>query len=83
MGRAVSPEAPEARLTDVVMPGMNGRKLSDIAKERRPGMKVLFMTGYTRNAIIHQGRLDPGMDFIQKPVTTAELSAAVRKVLDS
>jgi two-component system, NtrC family, sensor kinase len=70
-------------LTDVVMPGMNGRKLSEIAKEKRPEMKVLFMTGYSRNAIIHQGRLDPGVDFVQKPITTAELSAAVRKVLDS
>jgi FixJ family two-component response regulator len=62
---------------------MNGRKLSEIAKEKRPEMKVLFMTGYSRNAIIHQGRLDPGVDFVQKPITTAELSAAVRKVLDS
>jgi len=70
-------------LTDVVMPGMNGRKLSDAAKEKRAGMKVLFMTGYSRNAIIHHGRLDPGVEFIQKPVTSAQLSAAVRKVLDA
>ena len=53
------------------------------AKEKRAGMKVLFMTGYSRNAIIHQGRLDPGVEFIQKPITSAQLSAAVRKVLDA
>jgi YesN/AraC family two-component response regulator len=41
-------------LTDVVMPGMNGRKLAEEARERRPGLKVLFMTGYSRNAIVHQ-----------------------------
>jgi DNA-binding NtrC family response regulator len=70
-------------LTDVVMPGMNGHKLPEIANEKRPEMKVLSMTGYSRNSIIHQGRLDPGVDFVQKPITTAELSAAVRKVLDS
>jgi two-component system NtrC family sensor kinase len=70
-------------LTDVVMPGMNGRKLVEEAKQRLPQLKVLFMTGYSRNAIVHQGRLDPGVDLIQKPLTSEHLAAAVRKVLDA
>ena len=70
-------------LTDVVMPGMNGRKLAAAARARRPGLKVLFMTGYSRNAIVHQGRLDPGVDLIQKPLTSDQLAATVRKILDA
>jgi CheY-like chemotaxis protein len=70
-------------LTDVVMPGMNGRKLSEEAKDRNPALKVLFMTGYSRNAIVHQGRLDPGVALIQKPLSSEQLAAMVRKVLDS
>jgi len=70
-------------LTDVVMPGMNGRKLAEAAVKRRPDLKILFMTGYSRNAIVHQGRLDPGVSLIQKPVTSENLATAVRKRLDS
>jgi CheY-like chemotaxis protein/nitrogen-specific signal transduction histidine kinase len=70
-------------LTDVVMPGMNGRKLADEAKQRQPMLKVLYMTGYSRNAIVHQGRLDPGVDLIQKPLSSEQLANAVRKVLDA
>jgi two-component system NtrC family sensor kinase len=70
-------------LSDVVMPGMNGRKLADEAKRRQPALKVLYMTGYSRNAIVHQGRLDPGVDLIQKPLTSELLAAMVRKVLDA
>jgi CheY-like chemotaxis protein len=70
-------------LTDVVMPGMNGRKLADEATQRAPRLRVLYMTGYSRNAIVHQGRLDPGVDLIQKPITSEHLAGAVRKVLDS
>jgi CheY-like chemotaxis protein len=66
-------------LTDVVMPGMIGRKLAEEARQRRPDLKVLYMTGYSRNAIVHQGRLDPGVDLIQKPLSTEQLSAMVRK----
>jgi two-component system, NtrC family, sensor kinase len=69
-------------LTDVVMPGMNGRQLADEAKRRQPGLKVVFMTGYSRNAIVHQGRLDPGVELIQKPLSSEQLSAAIRHVLD-
>ena len=60
-------------LTDVVMPGMNGRKLADEARKRRSGLKVVFMTGYSRNAIVHQGRLDPGVELIQKPLRSEHL----------
>jgi len=70
-------------LTDVVMPGMNGRKLVEEAKRRRPSLRILYMTGYSRNAIVHQGRLNPGVDLIQKPITSEHLGSAVRKALDS
>ena len=69
--------------TDVVMPGgMNGRQLADEAVRRHPGLKVLFTTGYTRNAIVHHGRLDPGVEMIGKPFTYQELGARIRAVLD-
>lgn len=70
-------------LTDVVMPGMNGRKLAEEARQRQPSLKVLFMTGYSRNAIVHQGRLDPGVDLIQKPLTSEQLATTVRMILDA
>jgi two-component system, NtrC family, sensor kinase len=70
-------------LTDVVMPGMNGRKLAEQARVRQPALKILFMTGYSRNAIVHQGRLDPGVDLIQKPLSSDQLAATVRRVLDA
>ena len=69
--------------TDVVMPGgMNGRELADEARRRRPGLKVLFTTGYTRNAIVHHGRLDSGLDMIGKPFTFEELGTRIRGILD-
>jgi CheY-like chemotaxis protein len=70
-------------LTDVVLPGMNGRQLAEQAKNRRPGLKVLFTTGYSRNAIVHQGRLDPGVAMIQKPITQEGLAARIRDLLDA
>ena len=70
--------------TDVVMPaGLDGRQLADEAARRRPGVKVLFTTGYTRNAIVHNGRLDPGVNLLSKPFTYRELAAKVRSLLDS
>lgn len=69
--------------TDVVMPGgTNGRQLADAVMRWRPGVKVLFTTGYTRNAIVHQGRLDPGVDMISKPFTFQQLGERIRTVLD-
>jgi two-component system, NtrC family, sensor kinase len=70
-------------LTDVVLPGMNGRQLADQLKSRQSDLRVLFMTGYSRNAIVHHGRLDPGVDMVQKPVTATELAAKIREVLDA
>jgi signal transduction histidine kinase len=68
--------------TDVVLPGLNGRQLADEALRLRPGLKVLYTTGYTRNAIVHNGQLDQGVDLISKPFTFAALAAKVREVLD-
>jgi signal transduction histidine kinase len=76
---------PEIQLlfTDVVLRGgMNGRAIADEVARRRPGLPVLFTTGYTSNAIVHHGRLDPGMHLIGKPFTYAELAAKVRRMLD-
>ena len=69
-------------LTDVVMPGMNGRKLAEEATQIYADLKVLYMTGYSRNAIVHQGWLDAGVDLLQKPLSQEQLAAMVRKVLD-
>ncbi len=79
-------EEPGIRLlfTDVGLPGrLNGRQLADEARRRRPDLKVLFTTGYARNAIVHQGRLDPGVALLLKPFTAASLTAMVSQVLGS
>jgi CheY-like chemotaxis protein len=68
--------------TDVVMPGINGRQLADEAMRRRPGLKLLFTTGYTRNAIVHHGRLDPGVQMVGKPFSFDELGTRIRALLD-
>jgi two-component system NtrC family sensor kinase len=71
-------------LTDVVLPGgMNGRQLSDEVRKQRPATRILYMTGYTRNAIIHHGRLDPDIDLLTKPFTADALARKVRRMLDS
>jgi PAS domain S-box-containing protein len=69
-------------LTDVVMPGINGRELGKRATQIRPGLKVLYMTGYSSNAVVHQGRLDEGVDLLEKPVSQAKLALRVRQLLD-
>jgi CheY-like chemotaxis protein len=68
--------------TDVVMAQMNGRQLADEARTRRPGLPVLFATGYSRNAVVHNGVLDPGVIFLQKPATLGDLARKVRVALD-
>ena len=68
-------------LTDVVMPGANGRVLSQELVRLKPELKVLFMTGYSRDAIVHDGRLDSGVDLIQKPITQRSLADRVRRLL--
>ena len=70
-------------LTDVVMPGLNGRELAAEAQQHRLDLKMLFMTGYSRNAIVHQGRLDPGIEMIKKPMSQRELAGRVRDLLDT
>jgi len=70
-------------LTDVVLPGKNGRELATEVERRRPGTKVIFMTGYSRNAIVHHGRLDPGTALIQKPLIERVLAQKIRQILDS
>jgi signal transduction histidine kinase/CheY-like chemotaxis protein len=67
--------------TDVVMPDMNGRRLLEAAIARRPDLKVLFTTGYTRNAIVHNGMLDPGVNLLSKPFTLDQLARKVADVL--
>jgi signal transduction histidine kinase/ActR/RegA family two-component response regulator len=69
-------------LTDVLMPGMSGRALAHRVAESRPGMPVLFMSGYPRDAIVHEGVLEPGVDLIAKPFDLAVLAARVRRAID-
>ncbi|MGQ0762141.1 MAG: PAS domain S-box protein [Acidobacteriota bacterium] len=69
-------------LTDVIMPGMNGRELSSRMLETRPKLRVLFMSGYTDDAIVHQGVLEESANFIQKPFPPDSLAQKVRDVLD-
>ena len=70
-------------LTDVVMPGMNGRELAESAAKLRPNLKVLYMTGYSQNAVTHHGRLDPHLDVLQKPITQNALATRIRDFLDT
>jgi PAS domain S-box-containing protein len=79
-------EHPEIELlfTDVGLPGpYNGRQLADEAQRRRPGLRVLFTTGYARNAIVHDGRLDPGVQLLPKPFTYGALASKLRGMLDA
>jgi CheY-like chemotaxis protein len=70
--------------TDVVLPGaINGRVLAIHARDKRPGLPVLYATGYTRNAIVHQGRLDPDVHLLNKPYTQQDLARKVRLLLDA
>ncbi|MGH8175196.1 MAG: response regulator [Steroidobacter sp.] len=75
---------PEVNLlfTDVGLPGMNGRQIADEVHRRQRALKVLFTSGYARNAIVHQDRLDAGVELLTKPFTRAQLAARIRDVLD-
>ena len=69
--------------TDIGLPGgMNGRQLAEEALRLRPRLCVLFTSGYARNAMLHHGRLDPGIELISKPFTVAALAIKIRELLD-
>jgi PAS domain S-box-containing protein len=79
-----SDEPIDLLFTDIIMPGaMNGRQLADEAMKRRPSLKVLFTSGYTENAIVHHGRLDPGVLLLAKPYRKSDLARMVRKAFDA
>ncbi len=69
--------------TDIGLPGgLNGRQLADEARLQRPLLRVLFTSGYARSAIVHQGRLDPGVELLSKPFTLAQLATKIRQILN-
>ncbi len=78
-----NPGATDLLITDVIMPGMNGREVAAEARKLRPDLPVLFMSGYTDNIIARQGVLEEGVDFIQKPVKPSVLAKQVREMLDA
>ncbi|RBJ82314.1 PAS domain S-box protein [Pseudomonas sp. MWU12-2534b] len=76
-----SPMRVDLLVTDVGLPGMNGRQLAEIARQQRPGLKVLFMTGYAEKAAERQGFLEPGMDLLAKPFSIEELAQKIRQMI--
>jgi len=70
-------------ITDVIMPGMNGKDLAERLRSKHPDLKCLYMSGYTANVIAHHGVLDPGVHFIEKPFKVLDLAAKVREVMDA
>jgi CheY-like chemotaxis protein len=84
LGALDEPASIDLLVTDVIMPGgMTGRQLSDEANRRRPGLKTLFMSGYTKDSFVHQGKLNPEVHFLSKPFRRRDLALKVREVLDA
>ena len=84
LGTLEEPAPIDLLLTDVIMPGgMTGRELSDEASRRRPGLKTLFISGYTKDSFVHQGKLNPGVNFLSKPFRRRDLALKVREALDT
>jgi PAS domain S-box-containing protein len=78
------PTSIDLLLTDVIMPGgMTGRQLADEARRRKPELKTLFISGYTEDSIVHQGKLEPGVNFLSKPFRRRDLALKVREALDT
>ncbi|RYG58458.1 response regulator, partial [bacterium] len=67
-------------ISDVGLPGMNGREVATIARKQRPELRILFISGYAKNAVVRSGFLDPGMSMITKPFTLEELSTHVQRM---
>ncbi|WP_157862052.1 response regulator, partial [Methylobacterium sp. Leaf361] len=84
MARRILAEHPDVTvlLTDVVMPGETGRALVDSIRDTHPDLIVLYMTGYTRNAIVHNGMLDPGVRLLSKPFTVSDLGRELQAALE-
>jgi CheY-like chemotaxis protein len=70
-------------ITDVGLPGMNGRQLADAGRERRPGLKVMFITGYAESAMLVSGKLEPGTSVVTKPFAVNALEAEIRKIMQN
>jgi PAS domain S-box-containing protein len=76
-----SPERIDLLVSDIGLPGMNGRQVADVAREQRPGLKVLFITGYAENAAMAHGFLEPGMEMVTKPFAVDALAARIREMI--
>ena len=70
-------------ITDVIMPGMNGRELTEKLRQELPGLKVLYISGYTADIIAERGLVEPGFEFLSKPITSKALAEKVREMLDA
>ena len=82
MFMVTNPEDIQLLITDVVMPEMNGRELTEKLSAIRPNLKCLYMSGYTADVIAHRGIVDEGVNFIQKPFGCDDFASRVRQVLD-
>ena len=77
------PQPVDLLFTDIVMPGMSGRELAQQALAQRPRLRVLYTSGYTEDAIVHEGRLEPGVRLLAKPYRRDELARSIRGLLDA